>query len=902
MWITRVDLKNVKSHADSSAIVFARGVNAISGPTGSGKSTILEAIGFAIFDALDVTQAQFLREGQNRGEVAVTIIDSLDEREYQVVRPLGGGASYVYDPEIRRKIASGKGDVLDWLKEHVGVDPTADLKALFEDSVGVPQGLLTAPFLDRTAARKAKFDPLLQVDDYETAWTRLRETVRYLADEIEAQKQRIAGLEGELKRLPALKDEADEQRKVIAADAASLETTQGRLQEVAEEKAGFDDLQSQIEDLGRDVHTLETELEGLSRQIADAQAAVTQAQAARAVVDAASAGHAAYEAAQDAIAELERQRTARDDLKSRLAEAEATLSGLGGESRALERQLEAIAHAEAHLADLGPAVEEQKALESELETAKSQIAELEGVQRALASEEERQARIERHLEKVTKGLKQLAAHEIEHAEITEGIRRLESEKAALDLELRVIELERTQLEERRPLLEGAEGAPCPICHRPLEAHHVEELNAHYTEAMHALTAREEAARLEVERKVNARRDAERRRLALEEQIKALPRADRQVELEEELQAQVETVREWQTRVDSLAEPTKRAVELEARLAALGDPRTEWMRAKAESGGRQAVESALETTRAGLQESETVRSGIVAELEAFGELDTRITAERERLQEHAEDHRRYLENAQLAAGLEALKERHQALETERTAKDKLRQERLLALEKALASYDEERHQTLTEEYTSLGAERARLEARLEISRAQLSQFESEIAALQARQEVLEGAVGERERLESTSEALEFIRKTIREAGPHITRALVTSISAEADQTFGEVLNDHTMRLRWNEDYSITVEQGGAERDFSQLSGGEKTAAALAVRLALLHEMSQIRVAFFDEPTAHLDEQRRDNLAAQIVRIKGFNQLFVISHDDTFERETHHVLRVSKENGISQVEVS
>jgi len=79
------------------------------------------------------------------------------------------------------------------------------------------------------------------------------------------------------------------------------------------------------------------------------------------------------------------------------------------------------------------------------------------------------------------------------------------------------------------------------------------------------------------------------------------------------------------------------------------------------------------------------------------------------------------------------------------------------------------------------------------------------------------------------------------------------------------------------------------------------AALAVRLALLREMSDIRIAFFDEPTAHLDDERRDNLATQITQIKGFHQLFVISHDDTFERETHHVLRVSKENGVSRVEV-
>ena len=80
-----------------------------------------------------------------------------------------------------------------------------------------------------------------------------------------------------------------------------------------------------------------------------------------------------------------------------------------------------------------------------------------------------------------------------------------------------------------------------------------------------------------------------------------------------------------------------------------------------------------------------------------------------------------------------------------------------------------------------------------------------------------------------------------------------------------------------------------------------AAALAVRLALLREMSDVDIAFFDEPTANLDDERRENLAEQITGIKGFSQLFVISHDDTFEQETQHVVHIRKEDGVSRVEV-
>jgi hypothetical protein len=47
------------------------------------------------------------------------------------------------------------------------------------------------------------------------------------------------------------------------------------------------------------------------------------------------------------------------------------------------------------------------------------------------------------------------------------------------------------------------------------------------------------------------------------------------------------------------------------------------------------------------------------------------------------------------------------------------------------------------------------------------------------------------------------------------------------------------------------------------------------------------------------RRRDNLAEQILDVKGFSQLFVISHDDTFEQDTDHVVRVVKDDGSSRV---
>ena len=61
-----------------------------------------------------------------------------------------------------------------------------------------------------------------------------------------------------------------------------------------------------------------------------------------------------------------------------------------------------------------------------------------------------------------------------------------------------------------------------------------------------------------------------------------------------------------------------------------------------------------------------------------------------------------------------------------------------------------------------------------------------------------------------------------------------------------------------------------------------------------------MAFFDEPTVNLDEERRQSLADQIRNIHDFRQLFVISHDDSLEGVTDNVIHVTKENGVSRIE--
>jgi exonuclease SbcC len=173
-------------------------------------------------------------------------------------------------------------------------------------------------------------------------------------------------------------------------------------------------------------------------------------------------------------------------------------------------------------------------------------------------------------------------------------------------------------------------------------------------------------------------------------------------------------------------------------------------------------------------------------------------------------------------------------------------------------------------------------------AEISRVEGLVGALAAAREELAT-------LEELERMLQQFRETIKEAGPNILKAMLRAISQEANRIFGEIMGDRSAALSWEQDYEIVLRRDGRERSFAQLSGGEQMSAALAVRLALLRKLSRLDIAFFDEPTQNMDGERRGNLAEQIRRVRGFDQLVVISHDDTFEQGLDSVIHLDKRNG-------
>jgi exonuclease SbcC len=905
--ITRVELQNAKSYSDQ-VIAFAEGTNAICGENGAGKSTLLEAIGFALFDYLPYTQSDFVREGEKSATIAVSFISNADEREYQVVRRCGSSSDYyVYDPELNARLVAGKADVQDWLQDHLGVEPGTDLTALFRDAVGVPQGLLTAPFLQRPSERKPLFDRLLRVDEYEQVWKELRETLHYLEARLADHRERIAGLQSRVQRLPGLREQAGTLRARVADITARLAGLEDELAQAIARREGLESIQKKWDELTTKVAVLDTRLQGVGEQLAAAEAGVAQAEAAQAIVEASRAGYEAYGEAQSQLSALEAERGQRDRLQSEQSSLETSLARAQERVAGLESDLAEIKDAEAHMQGLEPEVDRQTAWEAELEAAREQSHALDLAQSQAADRQRQFGDLQARLEGVESGLVQAAQLETEmrdaRARLEEGRRHLgecQSERAALATDMKRLEEQTQTLQASADSLD-AEAALCPVCEQPLTPEHRAELLARNREQLAELEAHDGALAGQIADMSEGNSVLERQIEDLDRKLRGLPRPADKEDLVTQISGLGDALSALQARIETLSGASDKAARLERDLAELGDPRRQYERLADKVAQRPDLEEKLEAESHAVGALQASLGEIAQALTSFSDLDRRLKEGRARLDRHEADYRSYLENATLAADLPARQERAGNLRREQ-AELSAEREAVQAQAREVASHFDARDLDAARQCEAgLLAEQARLQGELESLGQQVSQVARDIDELEVAEQDLVAEQAGQARAQGLLNLTEFIRDVIRQAGPHVTRRLMQQVSLEAARLFADLMTDHTARLRWEENYEIVLDKNGRDRGFQQLSGGEQMAAALSVRLALLRELSAIDIAFFDEPTSNLDDTRRDSLAEQILSVKGFSQLFVISHDDTFERVTHHVIRVYKQEGASHVEV-
>jgi len=144
---------------------------------------------------------------------------------------------------------------------------------------------------------------------------------------------------------------------------------------------------------------------------------------------------------------------------------------------------------------------------------------------------------------------------------------------------------------------------------------------------------------------------------------------------------------------------------------------------------------------------------------------------------------------------------------------------------------------------------------------------------------------------------------------IEKNVMIKLKSEFSKLFSEwfsMLVSDSFNISLKDDFTPLVEQQDYEIDYEYLSGGERTAVALAYRLSLnqvlnslLSKIKTKDIVILDEPTDGFSEQQLDKMR-DVLQQLNVKQLIIVSHEQKIEGFVENVIKFKKEANISEIE--
>ena len=119
---------------------------------------------------------------------------------------------------------------------------------------------------------------------------------------------------------------------------------------------------------------------------------------------------------------------------------------------------------------------------------------------------------------------------------------------------------------------------------------------------------------------------------------------------------------------------------------------------------------------------------------------------------------------------------------------------------------------------------------------------------------------------------------------MSRPLIQKYTKQFFNKFNFNYSDLTL----DDEYDVTLYGPEGESSMSMVSGGEKIAVALALRLGITQAI-------------HLDSSRRHELINLLKEMSVLPQMIIVTHESQLENAADNLIKVEKDNGISKVEM-
>ena len=243
-----------------------------------------------------------------------------------------------------------------------------------------------------------------------------------------------------------------------------------------------------------------------------------------------------------------------------------------------------------------------------------------------------------------------------------------------------------------------------------------------------------------------------------------------------------------------------------------------------------------------------------------------------------------------------------------SKIKESQDRIIELNEMLNKFEkiEDKYSMLKQEMD----EAIRQDKIVGIKRATLEQSEMETRKAV---EKLGKNIMEMEKIKNNIDYLRQLQKWLSENFIKIMQMMERKIMLRAhsdfnnllDKWFSILIEDETIKIKLDEEFTPVITLNEYETDYAHLSGGERTAAALAYRLSLNQVinnlMSDIKtrdLIILDEPTDGFSTEQLDRVKIVLDEL-NLKQIIIVSHEPKIESFVDNVLRFEKKEHVSRI---
>ncbi|MEN2974917.1 MAG: AAA family ATPase [Candidatus Caldarchaeales archaeon] len=229
------------------------------------------------------------------------------------------------------------------------------------------------------------------------------------------------------------------------------------------------------------------------------------------------------------------------------------------------------------------------------------------------------------------------------------------------------------------------------------------------------------------------------------------------------------------------------------------------------------------------------------------------------------------------------------------------------EECRIAYNDEEYRSAKERYILLQEEMMDIEKKIAEIEADIKYLSREIEELKADLERLEHSREAYIKLRPYVDSLNRIREIFYKDGilQKTVRRSASTLIEEYARLFLQEFNLPFSDIRIDEDFNIFLDGRDGEQTLETLSGGEKIAIALILRLSIAASLAgeAFELIIMDEPTIHLDSERRRELINMFKKFRGgkriIPQVILVSHDRELEEAADEVFEVVRSEGISKI---